>query len=174
MAEVESQVGYTLKPMTEECAIEIVEWRYPEPFAVYNPIDGHAGEYIAHLMEPHHNYHAVFQEDRLVGYCCFGEDAQVPGGDYSLPETMDVGLGMHPDLIGQGRGRAFLAAILDFAEKQYGSRQFRSTIATFNERSQRLFASAGFRPVQRFISKQIGAMEFMVMVRSPQDTHSAK
>lgn len=28
-----------------------------------------------------------------MGYCCFGTDARVPGGDYSA-DALDIGLGM--------------------------------------------------------------------------------
>ena len=70
------------------------------------------------LLNPGYRYHAVLEDGELIGYCCFGEDAQVRGGTYREGE-LEVGWGMRPDLMGQGRGREFAAAILEYAERTY-------------------------------------------------------
>jgi RimJ/RimL family protein N-acetyltransferase len=160
-------LSYTLQKLNEAEAREIASWRYEEPYSFYNLDDSIVEEYVAYLLDPRFAYHAVYEGDLLVGFCCFGQDAQVPGGDYSLPDTLDIGVGMRPELTGQGRGSAFLATILDYARRYYDASQFRATIATFNQRSQRLFAQAGFQPVQRFVSILIPTTEFVVMVKHP-------
>ena len=87
----------------------------------------------------------------MVAFCCFGEDAQVPGGDYSA-EALDLGLGVRPDLTGQGQGQVYIQAVLDYARRHYAPRSCRVTIAGFNTRAQRAWTKAGFRPMQRFES----------------------
>lgn len=156
---------YTIQRMTEAEARQIGSWRYPAPFSFYNPNEAYLKEYIEYLANPRYQYYAVYRGAELWGFCCFGEEAQVPGGDYSLPDTLDVGLGMHPQKLGQGHGKAFLAAILAFAQSHFGAKNFRATIATFNQHSQRLFANAGFQPVQRFRSSHDNATEFVVVIR---------
>jgi RimJ/RimL family protein N-acetyltransferase len=151
--------------MTAAQAHEIATWRYTGQYALYNPDETMLDEYSAMLLEPHYAYHAIYDDTTLVGFCCFGEDAQVPGGDYSLPDTLDIGLGMRPDLTGQGRGTLFLGAILEFAQRQYRVKHFRTTIATFNHRSQRVFEKAGFHPTQTFVSGNANPLEFVVMVK---------
>ena len=55
----------------------------------------------------------------LVGYCCYGLDAQVPGGEYliNMPAVLDIGVGMKPNLTGAGRGHDFVSAILEYANE---------------------------------------------------------
>jgi RimJ/RimL family protein N-acetyltransferase len=155
------------RKMSKAEAQEIAQWRYPEPYTFYNPDDASKEEYVAWLLIPRYHYHSIYEDGKLTGLCCFGEDAQIAGGDYSQRDLWDIGLGMHPALTGQGRGSDFLAAIMAFAEREYDAKQFRATIAAFNQRSQRLFARAGFQRVQRFASLFDRAMEFVVMVKSP-------
>src|SRR5262245_13252455 len=107
-------MGYSFQRMTERAARDISTWRYPDQDAFYNPDEASLEGYIASLLDPHYAYYAIYEEAMLVGFCCFGEDAQVPGGDYCPPDTLDIGLGLRPEWTGQGRGTAFLAAILAF------------------------------------------------------------
>ena len=50
--------------------------------------------------------------ETLVGFVCTGAAARVPGLDAD-PSLIDVGVGMNPDLVGQGRGSEFGEAVLD-------------------------------------------------------------
>jgi [ribosomal protein S18]-alanine N-acetyltransferase len=160
-------MSYTIEKMSKSAAQEIAKWRYTGREAFYNPDGISTWDYVAWLLEPNYRYYMLYEGEMLVGFCCYGVDAQVPGGDYSLRATLDVGLGMHPELTGQGRGQAFLTAILVFAAEQFHVQQFRATIATFNQRSQRLFLRAGFQPVQRFLSGYDQTTEFVIMVKQP-------
>ena len=59
---------------------------------------------ITFFLAPKNGYLAVRDsEGALVGFCCFGFEGQVPGGDYSV-DALDVGIGMRPELTGQGLG----------------------------------------------------------------------
>ena len=99
----------------------------------------------------------------MIGFCCFGEDATVPGGTYA-PDALDIGLGIRPDLTSQGLGNGILSAILDFATRTYEPPAFRATIATFNIRSQRLFRRHHFAQESQFTANS--GREF-VIVRRP-------
>ena len=134
---------YQIIPMTREQAEIIITWNYEPPFGVYDlkPED------LNGLLNPEYRYHQVVDKERdLVGYCCYGKDAQVPGGDYSSGELeiMDIGVGMRPDLTGQGRGSGFLGAVLNYGTASYSPGTFRATIAGFNQRSLRTFQALGF------------------------------
>jgi RimJ/RimL family protein N-acetyltransferase len=159
--------AYLFEPMTEAYAREIVAWRYPGQYDIYNTSDADVEEDVRMLMDPRYAYHAVLDGGGfLVGFCCFGADAQVPGGDYADMGALDVGLGLRPDLAGQGRGLGFLEAILEFAQRELEATRFRATIALFNVRSRRVFAKAGFAEVQRFTSASARPLEFVVMTRA--------
>ncbi len=66
------------------------------------------------------------------------------------PEVLDVGVGMRPDMTGQGLGCRFVAAVLEFAAQKFAPRILRATIAGFNRRSARVFESLGFERMCRF------------------------
>lgn len=93
--------------MTEEYAKQISHWTYEGEYSIYSfqpdeetlaePLDG--------------SYFACTLGQELVGYFCFGASATIPTvpGSVSLPQGdfLDFGLGMRPDLCGQGRERVY-------------------------------------------------------------------
>ena len=128
-----------IDPMTPELAKAVVTWRHPPPYDTYDV----TLEERENLLNPGYRYHAVLEDGELIGYCCFGEDAQVRGGTYGEGE-LEVGWGMRPDLMGQGRDREFAAAILEYAERTYEPQALGLTIAEFNGRSQAVAERQGF------------------------------
>jgi len=156
---------FTVTPMTDTAARAIVQWRYAEPYALYNMGGSDEAAGVRYLLDGVNDYHAIHNEmGELVGFCCFGREAQVPGGDYAAA-ALDVGLGMRPDLTGQGLGTALLTAILEFAAQEIDPARWRATVASFNIRSQRIFTKAGFQPVQTFLSRSEAPLAFVVVTK---------
>jgi RimJ/RimL family protein N-acetyltransferase len=152
--------------MREDFARAICSWRYPEPYSVY---DG-SPRNLAYLLDPGNRYYAAVDAvGDLVGFFCFGADARVPGelseeesGD---SEILDVGLGMRPDLTGQGRGSGFVSAGLSFARYAFAPKMFRLAVMTFNRRAMRVYEDVGFRPVKVFTVEIDGVKrEFLMMI----------
>jgi RimJ/RimL family protein N-acetyltransferase len=140
-------------PLTTADAADIASWRYPDRYATYD-VDG--------APTSDRGFWAVRHGDELVGYCCFGEEARVPG---AVEETgvIDVGYGMRPELMGRGQGSDFIGAILTFAAERFAPLRFRLLILDWNARSRAAASSAGF--------EEGGAIEstegtFVVMTRS--------
>ncbi len=134
---------YAISPLTRENAGRIISWRYPAPYDLYDLTP----ESLEGLLEPAYRYHQVLDpKDKLVGFCCFGGDARVPGGNYSQldPEVLDIGIGLKPELTGQGRGRNFVSAVLEYGASTYQPEKFRAAIAGFNLRSLKTFQNLGF------------------------------
>jgi ribosomal-protein-alanine N-acetyltransferase len=151
----------TFSPMDRASALEIVQWRYPPPYDLYNLSEDE--ETIAYALDPANNLFAMRDANaQLVGFCSLGVDGQVPGGDYSQ-EALDIGMGIHPQLTGQGNGVAYAQQVLAYARQVYASVRFRVTIAAFNQRAQRVWTRCGFHPVQRFLNPDSNR-EFVVMV----------
>lgn len=141
-------------------------WRYSPPYDLYNltMTGAAAADLVRFLADPANQYYALLDAaGDLVAYCCFGADAQVPGGDYTH-SALDIGLGVRPDLTGHGLGGRFVAAVLAFAAQTFPPAPFRVTIAVFNQRAQRVWAAAGFRPVQTF-TRPSDNMPFVILVR---------
>ncbi len=145
---------YSISPLSVENAQEITTWRYDPPYDLYDI----APEHLSGLLNPDYDYHQVMDpKGSLVGFCCFGLDARVPGGDYQQnePVVLDIGVGLRPDLTGKGLGLDFLSDILDFAGNRFQPEYFRVTIADFNQRSQKTFQRLGFEETYHFIRELV-------------------
>lgn len=138
-------MSFEFYPMDDKRARAILAWRYPSPYNCYDLNAEDVEGTVAFFVDPENAYYAITDRlGKLVGYCCFGADAQVPGGDYGAA-ALDIGLGAHPDLTGQGQGFTFVSACLEFARQAYPARMWRVTIARFNRRARRVWEKAGFR-----------------------------
>ena len=156
---------YYFSPITAPEATTVLSWRYTDVAVQLQPNADDFEEDLQALLLPEFHYYAMRDAaGDLVGFCCFGEDAQVAGGNYALP-ALDVGMGLRPDLVGQGRSQGFLQAVLEFGNALFAPEMFRSTVAAVNQRSQRMFARAGFLTVQRFVPPGIPDIDFLVLVR---------
>jgi len=147
-------VLYTISPLSGENARNITTWRYVTPFDLYDLTP----QVLPDILNPDYYYHQVLdQNGDLIGYCCFGLDAQVPGGEYLInePAVLDVGVGLRPDLTGEGRGHKFVSAILEFATDRFHPDRFRVTIADFNQRSLRTFRKHGFKESHHFVRELV-------------------
>ena len=147
-----------IRPITYAEAIVASTWRYPGPYAIY---DSEPSDHQRFLL-PEYRYHAILDGDDLIGYCCFGPDARVPGGSYP-DDALDVGAGMRPDLVGRGHGGGFLAAILHFAATTYAPGAFTATVAAFNHRALAACRSVGFLELSRFTSTGDDPRDFVML-----------
>ncbi len=157
---------FTLKPITPCDARAISRWRYEEPYSIY---DGDPTS-VGALLQPRFSYHSVYDErGDLSGYFCFGDDARVAAGRrlgvYEIEPALDVGLGMRPDLTGEGLGGEFLHAGLHFARETYSPPAFRLTVAAFNRRAIRVYERAGFETVETFGAATRGAEREWLLMR---------
>ena len=93
-------------------------------------------------------YYSMFKNNELIGYFCFGESAIVPTGDlynvYEQKEFVDVGIGMKPELCGNGQGEEFFREVLKFGKENMGAKNFRLTVISFNERAIKVYEKIGF------------------------------
>jgi RimJ/RimL family protein N-acetyltransferase len=152
------KTDWRIIPIEEHHAREISTWTYEEPYSLYNSSPDGA----EWLLDPLNNYYAVIDgSDDLVAFCCFGHDARVPGGTYD-EEAIDLGTGMRPDLTGHGRGLAFFELVCNEARARWPGHRLRTTIAAFNERSQRIVRKLGFQETQIF--RNPANREFVVFV----------
>ena len=155
----------TIKQMNYEEARQISKWTYKEQYSIYSMEESE--EYIKELLEG--NYFSVLDiKNDLIGYFCFGESAKVPAGNkygvYDFKDVTDVGLGIKPDLCGKGLGSDFLRTGLEFAKNKLLVKDFRLTVASFNERAIKVYEKLGFKKVSSFERiSEFGNTEFFVM-----------
>ncbi len=155
----------TFCKLEKEHALAIINWRYSSPYNYYNFDADTIQEDFHYLINAKNHFWAILNpQGELKGYCSFGADGQVPGGDYSA-EALDIGIGIRPDLVGQGRGKQYAQAVIEHGATQYKVQQLRVTIAEFNKRAQQVWSQLGFEQVEKFI-KISSEEEFVVMTRS--------
>ena len=143
-----------VRPLTDAQGGLIASWRYPSRYSTYD---------VGEIVTAADGYWAVVGEgEELVGYCCFGQEARVPGVDEEQG-TLDIGYGMRPDYVGKGLGRIFVAAIVDFAVDNFRPQQLRLLILSWNLRSRKVAEALGF---QNTGIARSGERDFLVMTRS--------
>ncbi len=139
-------------------------WHYEGDYAFYNMEADE--EDLAEFLDAAQRGQSVFavaSDGELVGFVSVAQtDA----------ETVDLGLGMKPDLTGNGSGRAFVTSILDFVNTTYAPRRITLSVAAFNVRAIRVYEACGFKQTGSFQQPTNGStFTFIQMERqeSPQN-----
>jgi ribosomal-protein-alanine N-acetyltransferase len=159
--------GYVFEPMNDEQARAVAAWRYEAPYDFYDMANDPEGlEELLGPPERREGYYAVLSDGELVGFFCYGPGGQLPTFDYPDDGSVDVGLGLKPDLTGKGLGLEFVRAGLRFGRHRFSPAGFRLSVATFNERAILIYERAGFRRVEVFMHHENGAdYPFLLMTR---------
>ncbi|PYF08276.1 GNAT family N-acetyltransferase [Ureibacillus chungkukjangi] len=148
--------------MNNQFAIQILNWKYKPPYDFYN--NEYSKEALEELLNSSY-YALVDTENELFGFFCTGKSAQVPAGHAMgayEERLVDMGLGMNPMLVGEGRGAEFCLLIIKLIEQDFQNAPIRLTVAKFNKRAIHLYRKLGFIEEHEF---QTDRAEFMTMVR---------
>ncbi len=165
-----SPTPFTFTPMDQTTALAMRTWHYPPPYEQYSSTSTDSAAVLTYLMDPANRFYAIHDTAaQLVGFCSFGADAQVPGGDYTDRAALDIGLGLRPELTGHGLGLPVVQAILAFAQQRWAPPRFRMTVAAFNTRAIRVYERAGFRTTYRFLSSAPAPQRFIQLVAHQPD-----
>jgi ribosomal-protein-alanine N-acetyltransferase len=134
--------AYTFRPLRWRDALEASRWHYPPPYQVYDISR-------ASLLTIWAAQQALRPLGLAIYYAALDERGDLAGLFTYLQrgDTVEVGLGLRPDLTGRGNGLAFLEAGLDFGRRLYAPAAFRLTVAAFNRRAIAVYERAGFRVV---------------------------
>jgi [ribosomal protein S18]-alanine N-acetyltransferase len=159
----EAKMNLKIIPMNQDAALEFISWRYEGDYAMYNIELEDIESEIAAFLNPENAFFGIYENEELVGHAVFGQEARVPGGDYSA-EALDIGAGMRPDWTGQGKGAELISAIIAFAQSQYQPKAFRATIAAWNKRAQKATTKNGFHEISHFKASSTG-LEFIIFTR---------
>ena len=126
----------TIERMKQSEAVEIADrWKYGGEYAFYDMTAD--PEDYQEIMSPElrgDRYFSVLDGGELIGFFCVERE----GAD------VEIGLGLRPDLTGQGKGGAFLNEILRFVRNNYGFEKIRMDVASFNQRAIKVYERAGF------------------------------
>jgi ribosomal-protein-alanine N-acetyltransferase len=150
--------GYRFRQMEDEEATRISGWHYEPPYDFYDATSD--PDDLRELLDPKRRkdaYFSVFDEGGvLVGFFQFEREGT----------TVDIGLGMRPDLTGRRLGVRYLLVGLEFARDRFSPERFTLSVATFNERAIRVYERAGFRRGNEYMhSTNGGEYLFLSMAR---------
>lgn len=150
-------MGYKFEIMTQEQAEEIAyNWHYDAEYSFYN-IESDK-EDLVEFLDPQKRGDSNFvvtKDNDIIGFFSFNKVAI---------NNIDIGLGMRPDLIGNGNGLEFLKAGLEFAKSKYIPQTITLSVATFNQRAIKVYRKIGFEEVDTFIQDTNGdSFEFLNM-----------
>ncbi|WP_025783365.1 GNAT family N-acetyltransferase [Sporosarcina sp. D27] len=149
-------MDYIFSKMSQKQAENIASnWLYEGKYSFYDI--GADEEDLAEFLNPlerGEKYFSVRLDDEEIGFFCFDNETG----------SVDIGLGMKPELTGRGFGLDFLKSGLNYAISKYNPENITLSVATFNERAIKLYIKAGFETTGTFMQDTNGSrFEFMRM-----------
>lgn len=154
---------FRIEEMTEEAARLIAKWCYPFPYEMYSFNDNE--DEVDELLNGLHFAVYIDKEDDAdflgepCGFVAFGWSAQIQDKKlnfiYEDESFTDIAFGLRPELCGQGLGRSFVQAVIDFARSVFEEDKIRLTVDTKNERACKLYESIGFKEIYTFKTNSV-------------------
>ncbi|NDI37255.1 GNAT family N-acetyltransferase [Chengkuizengella sediminis] len=145
------------KKMTQKQAEEIAfSWHYEGKYSFYNmEADKEDLEEFLDPKKRGDSYFVVIQENEIIGFFCFNKLDD---------NTIDIGLGMKPELTGRGKGYEFLKEGIQYVNSKYKPEKITLSVATFNQRAVNVYKKIGFEEIKTFIQDTNGSnFEFVKM-----------
>ena len=136
-------MNYSIQNMTQKNALIIAnEWRYSDDYSFYN-IDADLEDYeeFIDIKKRGDSYYQVLLDGDLVGFL-----------SYTVNDVIaDIGIGLKPELTGQGLGSSYLQACMEFLIlKHKDIKEITLSVASFNERAIKLYEKLGFTKTKSF------------------------
>lgn len=129
---------FRVRQLTIEDGLDLASWSRPGAWHIEDALEA---------PEPDEGYWAVVdRDDALLGFCCVGAAARVPGApqdDY----VIDVAIGIRPQLAGRGWSGELGRAAVRYAASVALDRRLRTTVPEWNEVGRHAAEQAGFKPV---------------------------
>jgi len=94
------------------------------------------------------HYYEALCDHQLVGFFTMAKDAQ----------TLEIGLGLRPDLCGKGLGCDFLKQIETYLQKQCHPHVFMLSVATFNQRAVKVYQACGYEIIDTVTQASNGSI----------------
>ena len=150
-------------PRLQQHEEALSHWRYEGEYSFYNPAKPFRAEHPNQLAGSG-CFAWADSTGELLGHVSYGPDGQIPtaGGYRYSEDALDIGLGLRPDLCGQGLGGEFLSRCLRFAQETYGASRFRLSVAAFNQHAIRAYQKAGFS-IECEVTHQVFHNTFYIM-----------
>jgi RimJ/RimL family protein N-acetyltransferase len=120
-------------------AREICDWNYQAPYNIYEwmpweQMEALGIEFGDPALRSDQYVSVVNDQGTLCGF------AQL----FPMEGVVRLGIGMRPDLCGQGMGRLFVNAVVQAAAARYPEREIDLEVLTWNQRAIKTYRKCGF------------------------------
>ncbi|WP_404454728.1 GNAT family N-acetyltransferase [Oceanobacillus kapialis] len=150
-------MNFNFQVMTQEEAEHIAyKWHYDGEYAFYDmEADQEDLEEFIDCKTRGDSIFSVKNGEELVAFFAVEKDDDT---------TINISLGLRPDLTGQGIGNAFLEAGLRFVQTKHHPEKITLSVATFNQRAIKAYRNVGFKDRETFMQETNGSTyEFLRM-----------
>ncbi|MFT8488025.1 GNAT family N-acetyltransferase [Oenococcus sicerae] len=135
-----------IQPLSQKNALIIADdWHYSGQYAFYDmtadPEDYQ--EIINPVLRRDAYYEFLDHQQKLLGFFVIEPIDRKKG-------IFEIGLGLAPDLTGQGLGQSFLEHIISYAITHFSVKKIILDVAEFNIRAQKLYRSIGFKQARQY------------------------
>ena len=148
---------YKFDTMTQEQAEDIAfNWHYDGEYSFYNmEADKEDLEEFINPETRGTSIYSVINNNELIGFI---------SANKVNATTVDIALGLRPDLTGRGEGVEFLKNGIWFVKKIDKPEKLTLSVATFNQRAIKVYRKIGFKDSYTFIQNTNGSTyEFLKM-----------
>lgn len=124
------------------------DWKYDGEYSFYDMTEDIEDyeEIISPLLREN-NYFQVIRNDELFGFFVLEQTENI----------VDMGVGLKPELTGNGLGIQFIFLILNYIKENYSVPTVRLGVAKFNIRAQKVYEKAGFIKTREYEQPTNGA-----------------
>ncbi len=148
---------YKFNRMTQEQAEEIAfHWHYDGEYSFYDmEADQDDLEEFINPKRRGTSMYSVMENRELIGFFSANKVNN---------HTVDISLGLRPDLTGKGIGMEFLRNGMDFIKNKYKPKKMTLSVASFNQRAIKVYRKIGFKDTNTFMQHTNGCTyEFVKM-----------
>ncbi len=128
--------------LTQEYAKQLCGWKYEGEYSVYNVSWETAAEQkwpVADPMARESDFRSVIDENgNFIGFFRMTKDEHA---------KVEIGLGLKPELCGQGLGKDFVKLITKYTLNHYPNRYVYMQVRTFNARAVKCYEACGYKVV---------------------------
>ena len=116
---------FKFQRLTQNHVLKIAdEWKYEGVYSFYDmteDIEDYEEFIDEHLRNQNDHYEAIIGNELVGFFCVIQKEA-----------SLEIGLGLRPDLCGKGMGKDVLNQILAFIDKHYLAQAYILNVALFN------------------------------------------
>ena len=146
---------YTVRSTTQKDVLEICNWKYEEPYDLYNypPYETLVEQSwgIVNETTREQEFCSLYKNNELIGIFRF-----VVYQDY-----VSLGLSLKPAYCGKGFGNFFIKIILSEFKMRFSNRHLILKVRAFNKRAIRLYINNGFQLMENPNNENMLTMEYV-------------